>query len=90
MMLHASTFLTVLLAWHRFKAADQPVEYFITWRFINPTVSALKSMAVAVVVGACLAVPLFWEPTIYMESLINFKKYNKTHIILVRTFFFIF
>ena len=37
MMLHSSTFLTVLLAWHRFSAAVKPVEYFIKWKFINPT-----------------------------------------------------
>ena len=43
-MLHASTFLTVLLARHRFNASDKPVEYFIKWKFINPNASALKSL----------------------------------------------
>ena len=37
MMLLCSTYLTVLLAWHRFCAATKPVEYFIKWKFINPT-----------------------------------------------------
>jgi hypothetical protein len=37
MMVHTSTYLTVLLAWHRFCAALQPVEYFMKWKFINPT-----------------------------------------------------
>jgi hypothetical protein len=37
LMLHTSTFLTALLAWHRFKAAKKPVEYFVRWKFVNPT-----------------------------------------------------
>jgi hypothetical protein len=36
LMLHASTFLTVLLAWHRFNASDRPIEYFISWKMVNP------------------------------------------------------
>jgi hypothetical protein len=87
MMLHASTVLTVLLAWHRFQSADQPVEYFVTWKYINPTVSAFKSTAVAVLLGVCLGLPLFWEPSIDSESLITFKRFNNTHVVLVRLIF---
>jgi hypothetical protein len=37
MMLHTSTFLTSLLAWHRFRAADKPVRYFVDWKLANPS-----------------------------------------------------
>jgi hypothetical protein len=37
LMLLASTFLTTLLARHRFRAADSPLEYFTTWKFVNVT-----------------------------------------------------
>jgi hypothetical protein len=35
LMLHASTFLTTILARHRFRAANSPVEYFTAWKFVN-------------------------------------------------------
>jgi hypothetical protein len=42
------------LAWHRFCAADKPVDYYIAWRFINPKWSALKAMMTSLVFGIVL------------------------------------
>jgi hypothetical protein len=35
LMLLASTFLTTILARHRFRAAVSPLEYFIAWKNVN-------------------------------------------------------
>jgi hypothetical protein len=44
MMLHISTFLTILLAWNRHEAARNPLDYFVAWRFANPTGIVLKHL----------------------------------------------
>jgi hypothetical protein len=84
LMLHTSTFLTVLLAWHRFCAADKPLDYYIAWRFVNPKWSALKAMMTSLVVGIILVIPLFFEPRVEIERYMKYEEFNSTHIILVR------
>lgn len=83
LMLHTSTFLTVLLARHRFCAADKPLDYYIAWRFINPKWSALKAMMTSLCVGIVLVIPLFFEPRVETERYMKYDEYNSTHIILV-------
>jgi hypothetical protein len=48
-MLHSSTFLTVLLAWHRFNATVHPIEYFIAWKLVNPTWYIFSSLRGSVI-----------------------------------------
>ena len=83
LMLHTSTFLTVLLAWHRFTAADRPLEYYIAWRFINPKWSALKAMMTSLVAGLFLVIPLFFEPRVETERYMQYEEFNNSHVVLV-------
>jgi hypothetical protein len=85
-MLHTSTYLTVLLAWHRFNAAVRPVEYFITWKFANPTFSALKALAVSIVIGFVMVLPLFFEPEIESQNVVEYQPFNRTHGLLASCF----
>ena len=83
LLLHTSTILTMLIAWHRFKATDAPLDYLVTWKFVNATRSALKSLAVSIVIGFVLVIPLFFEPTLEANSEIDMKQLNTTHVLLV-------
>ena len=82
-MLHASTFLTVLLAWHRFNASARPIEYYLSWKMVNPNVSAFKAMAICLLAGTALVIPLFFEPKVEYETYMLYKKINVTHVLLV-------
>jgi hypothetical protein len=86
-MLHASTYLTVLLAWHRFNASDRPIEYYISWKMVNPNVSALKAIIVGLVAAMILVIPLFFEPKVQYETYMSYKKINATHVLLVKIHF---
>jgi hypothetical protein len=82
-MLHASTFLTVLLAWHRFNASDRPIEYYISWKMVNPNVSAFKAITACLMAGTALVIPLFFEPKVQYETYMLYRKVNATHVLLV-------
>ena len=76
LMLHTSTFLTVLLAWHRFYAADKPLDYYIAWRFVNPKWSALKAMLTSLLFGIVLVIPLFFEPRVETERYMKYEEFK--------------
>ena len=83
LMLHSSTFLTVLLAWHRFNASDRPIEYYISWKMVNPNVSAIKAIIVCLLAGTALVIPLFFEPKVQYETYMLYRKINDSHVVLV-------
>lgn len=83
LMMHSSTFITVLLAWHRFSAADHPVDYLVAWKFVNPRWSALKAMVVGMLSSFLLVAPLFFEPKVEIDRYMEYEEHNNTHIILV-------
>ena len=83
LMLHTSTLLTMQIAWHRFKATNAPLEYLVTWKFVNPTQWALKSLAGSIIVGFLLVIPLFFEPALEAKSEIEYQELNETHVLLV-------
>ncbi len=83
LMMHSSTFITVLLAWHRFSAADNPVAYLVAWKFVNPRRSAIKALIVAMVGSLLLVTPLFFEPKVEIDRYIEYEEFNNTHIVLV-------
>ncbi len=84
MMLHASTFLTVMLAWHRFNASKRPIEYYVNWKLVNPNTSAGKAITVCLILSLLLVVPLFFEPVVTSKHYMTFSKVNSTHVMLVR------
>lgn len=84
MMLHTSTFLTVLLAWHRFNASERPIEYYVHWKLVNPNTSAGKAITVCLILSLLLVVPLFFEPVVTSKQYMTFSKVNSTHVLLVR------
>jgi hypothetical protein len=83
LMLHTSTILTMQIAWHRFKATNAPLDYLVSWKFVNATKWALKSLAGSVFIGLILVIPLFFEPTLEAKSQIDLRRLNKTHKLLV-------
>lgn len=83
LVMHSSTFITVLMAWHRFSAADNPVDYLVAWKFVNPGRSAIKALLVAMSCSLLLVTPLFFEPKVEIDRYIEYEEYNNTHIILV-------
>jgi hypothetical protein len=83
LMLHTSTLLTMQIAWHRFKATNVPLDYLATWKFVNATKWALKSLAGSVFIGLILVIPLFFEPALEAKSRIQFSQFNKTHGLMV-------
>lgn len=87
LMMHSSTFITVLMAWHRFRAADHPVDYLVAWRFVNPQWSAFKALVVAMTGSFLLITPLFFEPKVEIDRYIEYEEFNDTHIVLVSIIF---
>jgi hypothetical protein len=83
LMMHSSTFITVLMAWHRFSAADHPMDYLVAWKFVNPRWSAFKALIVAMAGSFLLVTPLFFEPKVEIDRYIEYEEFNNTHIILV-------
>ncbi len=83
LMLHTSTLLTMQIAWHRYKATNAPLDYFATWKFVNSTRWALKSLAGSIVIGFILVIPLFFEPALEAKSEIKFQRWNETNGLLV-------
>ncbi len=84
MMLHASTFLTVMLAWHRFNASERPIEYYVAWKLVNPNTSAGKAITMCLILSLLLVIPLFLEPVVATKHYMTFSKVNSTHVMLVR------
>lgn len=83
MMLHASTFLTVMLAWHRYNASKRPFEYYVRWKLVNPNVSAGKAISGCLIMSLVLVVPLFFEPVVMSNHYMTFSKINSSHVMLV-------
>jgi hypothetical protein len=75
--------LKCIILLYRFKATTAPLDYLVTWKFVNATQWALKSLAGSVFIGFVLVIPLFFEPTLEAKSQIQFHGLNKTHGLLV-------
>ena len=58
--------------------------YMITWKIVNPSWSALKSLVIATVIGFVFVIPLFFEPTFERKSHVQMENVNSTHVLLVR------
>jgi hypothetical protein len=75
--------LKCIILLYRFKATTAPLDYLVTWKFVNATQWALKSLAGSIIVGFLLVIPLFFEPALEAKSEIEYQELNETHVLLV-------
>ncbi|TRY68381.1 hypothetical protein TCAL_12021 [Tigriopus californicus] len=79
MLLHSSTFLTVLMARERLRAIQDPVSYrndcLSRSEWVKPIVYSINSLIVA----GIFVIPLFWESKVEVVRAIRHVSWNATH-----------
>ena len=80
MALHASTFITVLMARERFLAIRHPVEYRNATIGANPWLPAFKHLGAAILCCGIFVSPMLLETKIDIHNQIDLVQYNLSHI----------